>query len=102
MSKQSRLNKAKADLEPAQFGKAVALHLAGKTDQAEALYRKLLARVWQLHEKGLCAAVYTQTTDVETECNGMMTYDRTVKGDLAQIAAANRGDVPQAHLLEMG
>src|SRR6266404_2138557 len=28
--------KAKADLEPAQFGKAVALHLAGKTDQAEA------------------------------------------------------------------
>src|SRR5882762_930013 len=36
--------KAKADLEPAQFGKAVALHVAGKTDQAEALYRKLLAR----------------------------------------------------------
>src|SRR5262245_34429301 len=36
--------KVKADLEPAQFGKAVALHLAGKTDQAEALYRKLLAR----------------------------------------------------------
>src|SRR5579859_3356881 len=36
--------KVKADLEPAQFGKAVALHLTGKTDQAEALYRKLLAR----------------------------------------------------------
>jgi Flp pilus assembly protein TadD len=36
--------KAKADLEPAQFGKAVALHLSGKPDQAEALYRKLLAR----------------------------------------------------------
>src|SRR5438876_271302 len=36
--------KVKADLETAQFGKAVALHLAGKTEQAEALYRKLLAR----------------------------------------------------------
>jgi hypothetical protein len=22
--------------------------------------------------------VYTQTTDVETECNGLMTYDREV------------------------
>src|SRR5262249_22705790 len=36
--------KSKAELEPAQFGKDVALHLAGKTDQAEALYRKLLSR----------------------------------------------------------
>ena len=25
-----------------------------------------------------CAAVYTQTTDVETEVNGLMTYDRAV------------------------
>ena len=25
-----------------------------------------------------CAAVYTQTTDVETEVNGLMTYDREV------------------------
>src|SRR2546427_2065842 len=36
--------KAKADLEPAQFGKAVALHLAGKLAEADALYRKLLPR----------------------------------------------------------
>ena len=41
---------------------------------------------------GLSAAVYTQITDVETECNGLMTYDREiVKPDLsAQFAAANR------------
>ena len=26
--------------------------------------------------KGLSAAVYTQTTDVEGEVNGLMTYDR--------------------------
>jgi hypothetical protein len=28
--------------------------------------------------KGLAAAVYTQTTDVEVEVNGLMTYDRKV------------------------
>ena len=30
------------------------------------------------NEKGLAACVYTQTTDVETETNGLMTYDREV------------------------
>jgi hypothetical protein len=28
--------------------------------------------------QGLSAAVYTQTTDVETECNGLLSYDREV------------------------
>ena len=28
--------------------------------------------------EGLCAAVYTQLTDVEDELNGLMTYDRKV------------------------
>jgi beta-galactosidase/beta-glucuronidase len=28
--------------------------------------------------KGLCASIYTQLTDVETEINGIMTYDRKV------------------------
>ena len=41
--------------------------------------------------KGLSAAVYTQTTDVEIEVNGLMTYDRAViKLDEKQIAAAAR------------
>jgi DICT domain-containing protein len=31
-----------------------------------------------LIRKGLSAAVYTQTTDVEVEINGLMTYDRKV------------------------
>jgi len=40
---------------------------------------------------GLAAAVYTQTTDVEVEVNGLMTYDRAmVKMDAAAISAANR------------
>jgi hypothetical protein len=39
----------------------------------------LLNRVHLLRDSfGLSAAVYTQTTDVETECNGLMTYDRAV------------------------
>jgi len=29
-------------------------------------------------KNGLSAAVYTQTTDVESEINGLMTYDREV------------------------
>jgi len=40
---------------------------------------------------GLSAAVYTQTTDVEVEVNGIMTYDRArIKMDPERIAAANR------------
>lgn len=39
--------------------------------------------------EGLSAAVYTQTTDVEVEVNGLMTYDRdVVKVDLQQAAKA--------------
>jgi hypothetical protein len=42
-------------------------------------------------EPGLSAAVYTQTTDVEIEVNGLMPYDRAlVKMDAERIAAANR------------
>ena len=38
------------------------------------------------------AAVYTQTTDVEIEVNGLMTYDRAlVKMDLRKLADANHG-----------
>ena len=41
--------------------------------------------------QGLSAAVYTQTSDVEIEVNGLMTYDRElVKMDEARIAAAAR------------
>jgi hypothetical protein len=38
------------------------------------------------------AMVYTQLTDVETECNGVMTYDREViKFDVATTVSANNG-----------
>ena len=40
---------------------------------------------------GCAAAVYTQTTDVEGEVNGLMTYDREIiKVDVQKIAEINR------------
>ena len=56
-------------------------------------YLDLWRKVWQLKEdSGLCAAVYTQLTDVETECNGLLTYDRMVeKVDVRQVKEAHRG-----------
>lgn len=40
---------------------------------------------------GLTAAVYTQTTDVETEINGLLTYDREIiKMDLDRIRKAHQ------------
>ena len=41
---------------------------------------------------GLSAAVYTELTDVETELNGLLTYDRyMVKGSLSKYFATNQG-----------
>ncbi len=41
-------------------------------------YKKLINDLTPLIPKGLSAAIYTQTTDVEVETNGLMTYDRKV------------------------
>jgi beta-galactosidase/beta-glucuronidase len=39
-------------------------------------YSEFIKRIPDLITNGLSAAVYTQTTDVEVETNGLMTYDR--------------------------
>lgn len=42
-------------------------------------YQKKYAKIIEYHQKqALSAAVYTQTTDVEGEVNGLLTYDREV------------------------
>ena len=41
-------------------------------------YLGLMDKLGELAEKGLGGSVYTQTTDVEIEINGLMTYDRKV------------------------
>jgi len=54
-------------------------------------YVALIENLRPLIGGGLSAAVYTQTTDVEIEVNGLMTYDRAmIKMDADRAAAANR------------
>jgi len=46
-------------------------------------------------ENGLSASVYTQTTDVETETNGLMTYDRKInKMGIDNVYKANYNIIP--------
>ncbi|MBX9584392.1 MAG: beta-galactosidase [Gemmataceae bacterium] len=57
------------------------------TEELRDGYKQLIRRLHPLIGKGLAAAVYTQTTDVEVEVNGLMTYDREVlKFDPAETA----------------
>jgi beta-galactosidase/beta-glucuronidase len=46
--------------------------------ELEKAYRERFAELREMVAKGLSAAVYTQTTDVEIEVNGLMTYDRAM------------------------
>lgn len=52
-------------------------------------YRGLIQRLRPMIADGLAAAIYTQTTDVEIEVNGVMTYDRAVIKLPADAAALN-------------
>lgn len=54
-------------------------------------YVKYAEQLYRMIPQGFSAAVYTQTTDVEIEVNGLMTYDRKViKLDEERIRAINR------------
>ncbi|MDE3275713.1 MAG: glycoside hydrolase family 2 TIM barrel-domain containing protein [Verrucomicrobiota bacterium] len=56
----------------------------------EKTYLGLMDKLAPLVEKGLAGSVYTQTTDVEIEINGLMTYDRRVlKFNPAVLKAAH-------------
>ena len=53
-------------------------------------YAALIEKIPDLIRKGLSAAIYTQTTDVEGEVNGLMTYDRAIiKMDVAEMKGIN-------------
>jgi len=57
----------------------------------QAAYDGLIEKLEPLVKQGLAAAIYTQTTDVEGEVNGLMTYDRKVmKFDVARLAAMHQ------------
>ena len=60
-------------------------------EEVLAEYERFADQLIGLVKQGCAAAVYTQTTDVEIEVNGLMTYDRKViKMDEAGLRAANR------------
>lgn len=61
------------------------------TDELTDEYVKLIEEFLPLVKRGYSAGVYTQTTDVEIEVNGIMTYDRrVVKMDEKRLYDANR------------
>jgi len=54
-------------------------------------YVKYAEQLMNLIQHGFSAAVYTQTTDVEVEVNGLMTYDREViKMDESRVKQINQ------------
>jgi len=60
-------------------------------DEVLDTYEKYAEELIELIKKGFAAAVYTQTTDVEGEVNGLMTYDRKViKLDTDRLSKINR------------
>jgi len=64
-------------------------NLTGR-DELLSSYKDLLAKIPTLIKDGLSAAIYTQTTDVEGEVNGLMTYDRAIiKMDVDEVHKAN-------------
>jgi hypothetical protein len=60
---------------------------AKEATDAYVRYAEMLA---DLVRRGFSAAIYTQTTDVEMEVNGLMTYDREIdKLDMERVKAVN-------------
>ena len=61
------------------------------SEEVMTIYEQYLDMLKVFVNTGCAAAVYTQTTDVEGEVNGLMTYDRKViKVDIPRIAKANK------------
>lgn len=61
------------------------------SEELTANYRRLWEEeVYPNLEWGLCSAIYTQTSDIEEEINGLMTYDREVdKMDIGVVRRMN-------------
>ena len=74
-----------------------AMELMNRFDQ----YNDMLLDFKVYH--GLSAAVYTEITDVENECNGLLTYDRIIKPNVQTIANSNNkvitGDIVTAEIV---
>lgn len=60
-------------------------------EEYQARYEKSVRILAELKTKGVAAGVYTQTTDVEGEINGLLTYDRAVE----KISAKKLAEISQ-------
>lgn len=66
------------------------------SDEVTAEYVKYANELKDMVNRGFSGAVYTQTTDVEGEVNGLMTYDRKViKINEAAVKKANQAVINQ-------
>ena len=64
--------------------------MKNRTELAVELEKLYRSQILPLKAKGLCACIYTQLTDVESEMNGLLTWDRDiVKVDAARMQALN-------------
>ena len=71
------------------------------SEELFATYQEFMGTLTDMIRWGLSAAIYTQTTDVEVETNGLMTYDRAViKVPVEKLDAAHR-KLYDASLVEM-
>ncbi|MBQ8402976.1 MAG: glycoside hydrolase family 2 [Clostridia bacterium] len=68
-----------------------------REDFEEALVKLYREEIVPLVKEGLCAAVYTQVSDVEDETNGLLSYDRKVlkvsEAPMREIAAALAAEI---------
>jgi tetratricopeptide (TPR) repeat protein len=66
-------------------------------DQMTKAYADMMEKVKSLEAEGLTGSIYTQIVDVESEQNGLMTYDRSVtKIPVEEIARINSRLAPKA------
>jgi len=74
------------------FSEAPTHYETSRSEEAlHTTYDRMIREVDSMKAEGLAAAVYTQTTDVESEVNGVMTYDRAViKFDPAHMREMHR------------
>ncbi|WP_224997873.1 glycoside hydrolase family 2 protein [Cesiribacter sp. SM1] len=64
-------------------------------------YKEFIDRLEDMIPKGLSAAIYTQTTDVEIETNGLMTYDRRIIKIPAEQLRAVHSKLYDSSLVEL-
>jgi Concanavalin A-like lectin/glucanases superfamily/Glycosyl hydrolases family 2, sugar binding domain/Glycosyl hydrolases family 2/Glycosyl hydrolases family 2, TIM barrel domain len=72
------------------FGNYTGLTISDPNDIASVYDSYINMIVGYKANTGLSAAIYTELTDVEIECNGLLTYDRILKPDPNKILTSNQ------------